>query len=295
MTTSSNGKVAVIDADIIQYQIAYSKKKVRDLSKGFSSGVSSSAESFEELTWDETKAKIDDFMQTLRRETLTSEYMGFFSPPRAKVFRTALSSIEYKGNRPKTVLPRFFHQIREYFIEEYGFYQLEHMEADDALTIFGSRDFIMCSKDKDIKQKAGRHWNWETKEMRDVSNDEGYRLLWAQVLSGDSTDNIMGCGERVTKTYKTGPKKGGTYIARKGIGPKAAKKLVDEANLNTLPSVVLTQFVNAYGLNKGIIKYHEAFRLIFLLRSWPKEEPLMGTKPIPWITKQIEEEDDEEW
>jgi len=55
-------------------------------------------------------------------------------------------------------------------------------------------EYIICSLDKDLKQIAGRHYNWRKNEFDFVDPIDGLRLFYRQCLTGDSTDGIPGVG-----------------------------------------------------------------------------------------------------
>ena len=52
---------------------------------------------------------------------------------------------------------------------------------------------IIASIDKDLKQVPGRHYNFVTRVMEDVSEFQGWYNFYTQLLVGDPTDNIKGC------------------------------------------------------------------------------------------------------
>jgi hypothetical protein len=301
MTTSNT---ALIDGDIIVYKIAYEKQPLTgEAQEGFSStGATSSAEAHDERSWESVKESIDSFMQHLRTRTRTTHYAGFLSPKRAEGFRNEFAkTAKYKGNRETRELPYWFQGIKDYLISEYNFQQLTKIEADDAMSIVqtaiareGGHESIICSIDKDLMQVGGKHFNWQHDTFYQVDHVKGYKMLWKQALTGDSTDNIIGCGERIEKVYGSKAKKAGEkYIARVGVGPKEADKIIEEAgNLAVLPGRVLVEFINRYGLHKGINMYHEAFNLVFMLREWPIwEPPLRGC--YPWVAETTEEDEED--
>ena len=63
---------------------------------------------------------------------------------------------------------------------------------------------IICSRDKDLNMVPGYHYGWEAglcKERPVWFQDDlgGLKLFYKQLLTGDSTDNILGL-------FRTGPK-----------------------------------------------------------------------------------------
>jgi hypothetical protein len=312
-----NEKIALIDGDIIVYKVAYEKPKspladTREVGDvPFSSeGVASSAEEHVERSWEEVRQSVDEFMQHIRNETGTTSYVGFLSANRTMNFRTGLSKeIVYKGNREDREVPRFFQEIKQYLIREYNFIKLTYIETDDALACIQTyylglketnlfKETVICSIDKDMLQVEGRHWNWKSNDYTEVSHEVAYRRLWTQVLTGDTTDNILGCGSKEQLVYKSGSKKGEPYVARVGVGPKEAENIISKFPISLLPIQVMVEFVNRFGLHKGINKFYEAFNLIFLLRAWPEfEEEIIpweeALKTTDWFKVKEEEAEDE--
>ena len=116
-------------------------------------------------------------------------------------------------------------------------YELK-LEADDLIGIHMNDDSIIWSTDKDLRQIPGKHLNDESREVFEVTETgyleergkkvyfEGGIGLLFQMLTGDTTDWIIGCGERKEAVYKSGKNKGKAYIKRFGIGPKKAMNLL---------------------------------------------------------------------
>lgn len=150
-----------------------------------------------------------------------------------------------------------------------------------SLTYVGLNDYdevIIASLDKDLAQigksnPAGdgpviKHYRWEKGNVGEklitangfgelkciIKEDKkgnkkkevkGYGskfFLW-QLLTGDSTDGVIGCGITVTKIRKSGKNSGQQYEAREGVGAVEAFELLDK----------VTSY--AEGLNKVATKY----------------------------------------
>lgn len=125
-------------------------------------------------------------------------------------FRKEVATIrEYKANRKNSRYPIHLDDIKEYLIKNHPTSVSEGQEADDelgiALTELGEAG-IVVSNDKDLLMVPGKHYVFTKDEKIVVSEESGRRHFWTQVLTGDSTDNIMGCPM---------------------IGPKKAEKALD--------------------------------------------------------------------
>lgn len=125
----------------------------------------------------------------------------------------------YKGNRKEK--PHWYNEIREYLINEWDAVVVEGMEADDALGIEqyaqmadegipeNHHTSCICTIDKDLDMIPGYHYNFVKKEKYWVTEEEGIKNFYIQLLTGDTTDNIIGL---------------------KGVGPVGAKKILAECD-----------------------------------------------------------------
>ena len=125
-------------------------------------------------------------------------------------FRKDVATIrEYKANRKNARYPIHLDDIKQYLIKNHPTSVSEGQEADDdlgiALTKLGDSG-IVVSNDKDLLMVPGKHYVFTREEKVVVTEESGKRHFWTQVLTGDSTDNIMGCPM---------------------IGPKKAEKALD--------------------------------------------------------------------
>jgi hypothetical protein len=130
----------------------------------------------------------------------------FLSPSGRENFRFGIYP-DYKANRAKSAKPVHYDAMRAYALKHMGATIAPEMEADDMLAIraneLGLNNWVIVTNDKDLFQVPGDFYDWKKKTTRHVEPDEARRLLYMQVLTGDSIDNIKGC---------------------KGIGPAKATK-----------------------------------------------------------------------
>lgn len=123
---------------------------------------------------------------------------------------------EYQGNRKNKVKPKHLYTIKEWMVREHGAISWMGQEADDGLCQAtwdaiqaGTPDLaVLTSKDKDLQMCSGWHLNWDTGELEYVDGygyveldrsksspkvvGKGTAFFWAQMLMGDTADNISG-------------------------------------------------------------------------------------------------------
>lgn len=174
-------------------------------------------------------------------------------------FREKVATIKpYKGNRDDKPQPVHKAAIREYLLTKYGAEKSTVLEADDLLAINGlAHGEVVCSIDKDLLQVPCTHYDWTTGQLVTISEDDGDYNLWAQIIAGDSTDNIQGMpGYGLTKAYKI--LDAAEEQSRRGWA-KAAMTLYKEE----FPTKPWLHWKNAF---------HETAKLVYLLRhaedSW---------------------------
>jgi 5'-3' exonuclease len=113
---------------------------------------------------------------------------------------------EYKANRHKLVRPRHLTDLKDYLVTKYQAQVSEGCEADDLLGVeqCKSENTIICSLDKDLRQIPGKHYSFEIRgatksgpwtkpaEFATVTEAEGLRFFYYQLLVGDVADNLTG-------------------------------------------------------------------------------------------------------
>lgn len=141
----------------------------------------------------------------------------------------------YKANRTQPS-PKWREDCRQHLIEKWGAIEATGCEADDLCGIYQSEDTIICGIDKDLLQIPGKHFSWEiirkgkiVREagFKEVSKIEGLRTFYKQVLTGDTSDNIIGIH---------------------GVGPVKASKYIDHLEReDDMIQTVLEFYVETYG------------------------------------------------
>ena len=238
---------ALIDADSIIYIIAWNFKDD------------------DELVTDAVKQSCDDFVHSILTLTQADCYIGAFSAPSVNNFRSKIYLYQpYKGNRPPKpdFVTKWSPVIKAHLTDKWGFYTSPSLEADDIVVAIAamsneetdkSNRVIVCSPDKDLKQVPGYHFDYRTNSegIQTVTILQACINLWAQVLTGDSTDNIAGLP---------------------GLGEVKVRKLFDTAaetgDLNdlTLMQVVQAQFHKYFGTFYGHIIYCQTLQSVMMVQ-----------------------------
>jgi len=195
---------------------------------------------------------------------------------------------DYKANRKEIERPINLVWAKRWAVNTLNNHHDPYMEADDLLGIHQTEDTVIWSLDKDLRQIPGqhlddktqtvvtinpngklRHDKWVTKEGKKKSKVyfDGLIGLYYQMLIGDPTDNILGCGIREEQVYKTGAKAGQTYMKRKGVGSMAAlKMLVASKDIDTALKTVCKEYLKIHG-DSWQDKLEEQANLLFMTRE----------------------------
>lgn len=159
------------------------------------------------------KYTIEGALKEIKRKFKTDLEPYFFLTGEGN-FRDEIATIaKYKGNRDKMMKPVHYQVVRDYFIDQYGAYVIDGMEADDEVSIRAWHEwrnsvdeYVVATIDKDLDQIPGWHYDYKKHVFYEVDELDGELFFYAQVLSGDATDNIKGC-------YRIGLKKAEKLVA----------------------------------------------------------------------------------
>jgi len=164
---------ALIDGDILVYRI------------GFSS---------EEEPESIAIARCSEFLEDMLLYNNFESYQGYLTGKRN--FRNEIAiTAPYKGNR-KSAKPKHYELLRQYMRNAWDFKLIEDQEADDAIGIAAYEmqvgEYCICSIDKDLDMLRGDHFNFVKNEHYFISEEEGIKNFYKQILMGDRVDNIIG-------------------------------------------------------------------------------------------------------
>jgi 5'-3' exonuclease len=203
---------------------------------------------------------IDRRMKRIFEDCGHTSYHLFLTEGRCFRYDKAITK-EYKHSRKDKVKPTFFRTLRGYLKDTYGAISIPGIEADDAVAFLKIQypdKTIICSPDKDVLQQTpGEHYNYQmvkeptykAKGTVETSESEADNFLWLQMLMGDSTDGISGI---------------------EGVGPKKAEKILNEYVVEPSADpfvIILNRYIEKYGAIEGTHRFHETFKLVYLLKT----------------------------
>lgn len=169
-------------------------------------------------------------------------------------FRYDIATIQpYKGNRVQDK-PHHLDAIRDYIVSNYDAKKVYGVEVDDAVGILYEEGDIIVSQDKDLRQLPGRHFHPISKVEDTVTEVEGLRNFYSQVIVGDTSDNILGL---------FGIGKTSSYV-------KSIQTMETEEEMSSLVSKLYKQRFGSY--YKKFLK--ENMMLLWMLRSIGSKVPL---------------------
>lgn len=189
---------ALIDADILCYEFG----NMKDLETG------------ELLAWEITRSFVDERISSILEATKATSYKLYLTDSKSNFRNKVATILPYKGHRPADKPPHW-EKIRQHLIDNYDAEVQYGIEADDACGITqcnalykdpydaaegklkkNSYSTIICSRDKDLRMIPGWHYQWPCGNQQErkwfVSETDGLRFFYKQLLTGDSTDNILG-------------------------------------------------------------------------------------------------------
>lgn len=225
--------ILLIDGDPIVYKIAFASQKKQE-----DGSVKADPESH-------ALHSCKRYVKCLIKDTKCTSYKIFLSGKGN--FRDKIRG-DYKGNRSNVAKPVHYKAIRKYLEMHFKAKVITGMEADDALGLAQTKDTAIATIDKDLLMVEGLHYNYNKKEWKTVTAEEGTRFFYRQMLSGDRVDNITGI---------------------KGIGDKKADKLLDEHD--DWDKLIIDKYLEEF--DNGFQRAVENSQLLWILQRG-KEMPI---------------------
>jgi hypothetical protein len=199
----------------------------------------------ENMTLVQAKQECDNVILNFEN-TLRAKAYVYFIKGRGNFRFTVATMKPYKGTRTSE-RHEFYYDMLEHMTKFRDCIVCDFLEADDMISIFHDDRTVACTNDKDAKQTKGDLYNFTKKELVTLTEQEAWRNLWVQVITGDSVDNIPGI---------------------EGVGPAKASLIInDDVNSDDYPSVVLKAYIEKYGLRDGSDFFNENYQLIRMKSS----------------------------
>lgn len=229
---------------------------------------------------------VRDRIKGIKERTNAKKVLIYLTGPENFRFDIAKQQ-PYKGNRADFEKPFHWKTVDKLLRREYPFTVSLGNEADDELGIkqmiaqyakeaeywanilgITPHELVTCiaSRDKDLRTVPGYHYSWACgenqpeKPLRYISKLEANRFFFQQMLTGDSTDHIIGCGRKYLMMWG-----GSLKLRRKGVGETAAKKLL--AKLETVQEMydaVKAEYLKVYGTQETEAALLENAQLLFI-------------------------------
>jgi hypothetical protein len=279
------GRVVQIDGDFAAYMVAFDKKR----------------------SIDDMKKILDMILERLRVKAGAESMVIHLTPKestKGNRYEQAMLR-EYQATRAGKVKPRYLHIIRAYMADHYGAIQHVNCEADDGMSMAqykaaaeGNRHLsIIATKDKDLAMVPGLALDWSTGEITDTKDDYGYielvakstkkikgrgwKLFWAQMLTGDSADNISGLPKVCDLKYLPRGED-------KPCGPVFAHEILAPIMTNKEAFIVVRDLYKVYSEKHGFT-------------NWRTGEPItageafLSEAKLLWMRRNDNDDDVVEW
>ena len=167
---------------------------------------------------------------------------------------------DYKSSRKDKLEDKLKERLNDahaYLLKDWSAVQSDGMEADDVVSIWSYEareaedDFIIGHIDKDINQVPGNHYNYNSKQIYFVDDDEADMNFCTQLLIGDNGDDI--------------PK------VKRGYGIKTAQKALAGTTYDNRMDTVVDVWKQLYGTGWEK-QLNMVGNLIYMKRTWDLEE-----------------------
>lgn len=245
MSTPSEPFTVLIDCDIHRYQHGSI-----EMPHPFAGHGEIPDDAMVPASADHIRYMVDQTIEETIRATGATDYICALSGKGNFRFDIAKQQ-PYKGNRdPKLKRPYHYDTVGDHIISTHPHHIVDGIEADDWLGITQRSDpgrYCIASRDKDLKTVHGWHYRFACGKsqpavpMHWMSEYEATNFFFYQMLIGDNTDNIPGCGIRELRKWGTTteidadgkevkvPK---MVLRRKGVGSQEALDTLEDCLTN---------------------------------------------------------------
>ena len=212
-------------------------------------------------------------------EKFKTDYFNIILEDNKTNFRNKIATSNiYKGHRrtekKQQIIANYLPNLKECFNEIRDTYSPTTylgIENDDAIAILTTRitNSIMCANDKDYYATPGHYYNIKTNKSTLVQYPGTIKLVNGKI-------HATGYYQTYSQLLKGSPKE--NYKGVEGIG--AVKTYDALCNLKTedeMKQVCTQLFVDRYGIEEGVQKLEEGFKLSWIITH---NESLITPKPI---------------
>jgi len=202
--TSPDGAYSQFTGELLEHADFEFKREATDKLDEVCPGKKSRVEGEDYKLWPEIQLEplenalnnTKTLIQRLCRECDINEFELRIAFSDSPTFRHKLAKTRpYKGNRSGR-RPTYEQEIKNYMKENWDCYTAENEEADDLLGIWqtelGPHESVIISLDKDLDQIPGLKYNWLHDVHYDVTPERAIYNFHMQIMTGDTTDNIVG-------------------------------------------------------------------------------------------------------
>lgn len=243
------GKTAIIDLDSLCYTAFHPNKKLDQF------GVPMRTEDnkkfiYEDKSEEEIELSCDNLIRMVLENSNTTNYLAFIKGKNTIARKLAVDKT-YKQDRLKET-PKMWNFTKEYFIKKHNAISIDNIEVDDAVNIarLNIPGAFICAIDSDLLGLEGTHYNWKKGEWITCTKEQELFKFWKDMIQG-THNNTKGI-----------PKK----------GPKYVEKLFNNINVEDCEKIVLNEYLNYFGKEKGISEYNKNFVCLKILDSYEDME-----------------------
>lgn len=283
------GRTVQIDADFLAYQVSFDDEK----------------------TLSEMKSNCDAAVEKMRLMS-GAEFVTLHLTPKGsdKGGRYDLALLkEYQANRKDKPKPKFLHVMREWMHKERDAELHMTCEADDGMSMAqyaalaaGTPELsVIATKDKDLCMVPGLQLNWDTGEMTNTDDPfgwiilhemdnksktkkikgRGWKYFWAQMLTGDTADNISGLPKVCTLAHCPTGK-------FKACGPVLAYEILSTITNNKDAFIKVRDLYKDCGEHHGFVNYRDGKEISFG-HAFQSEAQLL------WMRRENKQSDALDW
>lgn len=199
---------------------------------------------------------VDWYLYQLFRETGIYSYRLFLS---TRSFRHQVDP-GYKAARTQAK-PRYFKEVRQWLLDEWGAEQVDGLEADDLCGIYQDDDTVIVSEDKDTLQIPGNHYRISRTKQNYflyVTEEESWRSFYVQMLTGDLSDSVEGLKNPAKAHHKNPP----------NFTIPVATQLLSGKTKEEMEKLVQKLYKKQYG-KQWQQRYDQNYKLLYILRDFP--------------------------